>query len=271
MVVKNICAESFPRASNYNPEWVMAGLSGGANPLWLTEWLCRVLPLQPGMRVLDLGCGRALSSIFLHREFGVQVWATDLWFSVSENLQRVRDAGLENSVFPISADARSLPFCKEFFDAIVSIDSFMYFGTDDYYLNYLARYLKPKGFLGIAQAGFLHEIAEEIPEHLSDWWREERPYSLHSVEWWSRHWGVTGILDIKAADSLDSGWTYWRDWLQFVAPENKTEIEALERDAGQTFGYQRIVGQLRDDAPLFDPPQSIPSQYSKHPVVRAVG
>jgi cyclopropane fatty-acyl-phospholipid synthase-like methyltransferase len=34
--------------------------------------------LQPGMRVLDLGCGRALSSIFLHREFGLQVWAADL-------------------------------------------------------------------------------------------------------------------------------------------------------------------------------------------------
>jgi cyclopropane fatty-acyl-phospholipid synthase-like methyltransferase len=37
------------------------------------------------MRVLDLGCGRAMSSIFLRRQFGVQVWATDLWFSASEN------------------------------------------------------------------------------------------------------------------------------------------------------------------------------------------
>ncbi len=39
----------------------------------------------PGLRVLDLGCGRASSSIFLCREFGVQVWAADLWFSASEN------------------------------------------------------------------------------------------------------------------------------------------------------------------------------------------
>jgi hypothetical protein len=33
--------------------------------------------------VLDLGCGRASSSIFLRREFGVQVWAADLWFSAA--------------------------------------------------------------------------------------------------------------------------------------------------------------------------------------------
>ena len=52
----------FPRTSAYHPDWVLGGASGGANPLWLTEWLCEVLDLQPGMRVLDLGCGRAMSS-----------------------------------------------------------------------------------------------------------------------------------------------------------------------------------------------------------------
>ncbi len=76
----------------------MASVSGGANSLWLTEWLTTALDLRPGMRVLDLGCGRAASSIFLHREFGVQVWATDLWFDASENLQRIRDAGVEGDV-----------------------------------------------------------------------------------------------------------------------------------------------------------------------------
>ena len=73
---------------------------------------------------------RAASSIFLHREFGVQVWAADLWFSPAENLERIRDAGAEAGVFPIRADARALPFATEFFDAVVSIDSFVYYGTD---------------------------------------------------------------------------------------------------------------------------------------------
>src|SRR5262245_46557419 len=66
----------FPRASRYHPDWIAASVSGGANSLWMTEWLAEALQLKPGMRVLDLGCGRAASSIFLFREFGVQVWAT---------------------------------------------------------------------------------------------------------------------------------------------------------------------------------------------------
>src|SRR6476646_4511920 len=104
-----LVSKQFPRSSQYHPEWVLANASGGANSLWLTEWLAEALDLRPGMRVLDLGCGRASSSIFLHREFGVQVWATDLWFSASENLQRIQDAGVEASVFPLHADAHALP------------------------------------------------------------------------------------------------------------------------------------------------------------------
>src|SRR5438445_13866930 len=114
----------FPRSSAYHPEWVMASASGGANSLWMTEWLAEALDLRPGMRVLDLGCGRAASSIFLRREFGVQVWACDLWFNVSENIQRIRDAGVEDGVFPLHVDARSLPFAADFFAAIVSVASF---------------------------------------------------------------------------------------------------------------------------------------------------
>src|SRR5579872_3516619 len=102
-------SQRFPRADRYDLEWIRGGASGGANCLWLTEWLAERMTLEPGMRVLDLGSGRASSSIFLHREFGVQVWATDLWFSVSENLKRIREAGVAGGVFPIHADAHSLP------------------------------------------------------------------------------------------------------------------------------------------------------------------
>jgi SAM-dependent methyltransferase len=263
-----LTSDRFPRASGYHPEWVLASVSGGANPLWLTEWLAEALDLRPGLRVLDLGCGRAMSSVFLRREFGVQVWATDLWFSASENLRRIRDAGVEDGVFPIHADARALPFAADFFDAIVSIDSFYYYGTDDLYLNYLARFVKPGGPLGIAGAGLIREMDDSIPTHLRDWWAQDLPWCLHSADWWRRHWGRTGILDIEVADTLPDGWRFWLDWQKQVAPDNRTEIQALEADGGSHLGYVRAVGRRRADAPLYDPVVSIPPQYTKKTLLR---
>jgi cyclopropane fatty-acyl-phospholipid synthase-like methyltransferase len=85
----------FPRASKYDADWILDNQMG-PNALWLTEWLCQGMGLRPGMRVLDLGCGRALSSIFLAREYGLQVWATDLWIPATDNLQRIDHAGLSD-------------------------------------------------------------------------------------------------------------------------------------------------------------------------------
>ena len=259
----------FPRSSSYHPEWIRAGVSGGANPLWLTEWLAKALDLRPGMRVLDLGCGRAMSSIFLHREFGVQVWAVDLMCSVSENLQRIRDAGVDGGVFPIQADARFLPFGADFFDAIISIDSYFYYGTDDLYLNALLRFVKPGGQVAMAGAGFMQEISGVVPEHLREWWTPDL-WCLHTASWWQWHWQRTGFIDIEVADSLPEGWRLWRQWHLAIAPDNKTEIVALEADAGQYLGYVRLVGRKRLGIQIEEPILSIPSQYTPQPLLRSL-
>ncbi len=259
--------DRFPLASKYHPDWILASVSGGANSLWLTEWLCEGLELKPGMRVLDLGCGRAASSIFLCKEFGVQVWATDLWCSASENLQRIRDARVGDSVFPIHADARSLPFAAEFFDAVVSIDSFIYFGTDDLYLGELARFVKPGGQMGIAGAGLMREIEGPLPEHLREWWSSDL-WCLHSSAWWRRHWERTGIVDVKLADDLVDGWRLWLDWHRLIAPDNHTEIKAVEADRGDHLGYVRLVGKREPGVELPEPIVSIPASYTKAPLLR---
>jgi len=264
---ERLICDRFPRASGYSSEWVIASVSGAANALWMTEWLAEAMNLQPDMRVLDLGCGRAASSVFLRREFGVQVWATDLWFGVSENLQRIRDAGIEDGVFPIHADARSLPFAADFFDAIVSIDSFPYYGTDDLYLNYIARFVKPGGLLGIAGAGLMQEMDGLVPAHLREWWTADL-CCLHSAAWWRRHWERSGILDIELADILPDGWQFWRDWLKVIAPENVTEIQAVEADAGSHLGYVRVMGRRRVGAQLLESIMSVPTQYTKRPLLR---
>jgi SAM-dependent methyltransferase len=264
---EKLTSNRFVRSNKYNPEWVVASASGGANSLWLTEWLTTAIALRPEMRVLDLGCGRASSSIFLHREFGVEVWATDLWFSASENMRRIRDAGVDCHVFPIHANARSLPFAVESFDVILSIDSFVYYGTDDLYLNYLARFLRPGGYLGIAQAGLTKELEGPIPGHLRQWWTPELN-CLHSAEWWSRHWNRSGVVDVELADTMPDGWRLWIEWYRIIAPNNKVEIEAVEADAGDNLGYVRAVARRGENVDLTDPQESVSAQYTKQPLLR---
>jgi cyclopropane fatty-acyl-phospholipid synthase-like methyltransferase len=259
-------ATRFPRTAQYSNAWITSAVSGGANPLWLTEWLTEVVDLRPGQRVLDLGCGRGLSSIFLHREFGVQVWAADLWFSADERQRRIEDAGVEANVYAIHADARQLPFPAGFFDVVVSIDSYSYYGTDDLYLGYLSRFLTAEGLLGIAGAGLARE-AVEVPEHLQPWW-EPSMACLHSADWWRRHWDRSGLVCTDTADTMTDGWQYWLAWQHQVAPDNATEIDTLDADAGQYLAYVRATCRRLPGVQPDEPLVSLPTTYSSHPVLR---
>jgi SAM-dependent methyltransferase len=219
------------------------------------------------MRVLDLGCGRGASSVFLHKEFGVQVWAVDLWFSVDERAARIRDAGVADAVFPIHADARALPFASGFFDAVISVDSFVYYGTDDLYLNYLTRFVKPHAPIGIVGAGLVHELDGAVPDHLQAWW-EPSTACLHSAEWWRQHWQRSGIADVAQADTMPDGWNHWLAWQLAVAPENRVEIEAVTADQGRHLGYVRAIAHRRSDRNPDEPVTAIPVTYTRRQLSR---
>jgi cyclopropane fatty-acyl-phospholipid synthase-like methyltransferase len=263
--------QRFPRSARYATEWINEG-GMGSNPLWQTEWLCEKLPLVAGMRVLDLGCGRAKSSIFLAREFDVEVWATDLWIAAGENWQRICDAGLERRVFPIHADARALPFAGEFFDTILAVDCYSYFGTDDLYLNYLSHFVKPGGLIGIAGAGLTQEMSTPVPEHLRELWTQDA-WCLHSLAWWRQHWERTGIVEIASADSMADGWRLWSYWHRVAWPDNTVEINAVEADEGRHLTYICLVARRREGVTLQeyawpDQLRSMPPQYEKKPLLR---
>lgn len=268
-----LISNRFPRTSRYNPEWIKSSSGGGANVLWLTEWLSEQMEFRPGMRVLDLGSGRAASSIFLRNEFGVEVWSTDLWFSATENQERIRAAGMEDGIFPIHADARSLPFARDFFDAIVCIDSFPYFGTDDLYLNYLARFVKPDGLIGVAGAGLVQEFDGPVPEHLQHFWSQDL-WSMHSAQWLRRHWERTGIVKIELEETMPDGGQLWLNWHQAVQPGNQMEIESLHADQGRNLSYIRVIGRRQGHVQLEDycwpaTMQPIPAAFISHPLLRS--
>jgi len=244
---ERISKPDFPRASTYDPQWLMDNVMG-PHVLWLAEWLTQRLMLKAGMRVLDLGCGRATSSIFLAKEFGLTVWAADLWIKPKENSKRIEQASMSAHVFPIFAEAHNLPFAEGSFDAIVSFDAYHYFGTDDLYLGYISKFLKPGGHLGIVVPGVQEELSEFPPPHLARYWEWDF-CSFHSPAWWRRHWEKTGLMELEVADGLPSGWKLWLEWndlcaefgLEKLRQLAGQEAEMLRVDDGRTFGFARVI------------------------------
>ncbi|MGB7440998.1 MAG: methyltransferase domain-containing protein [Coleofasciculaceae cyanobacterium] len=246
--MSKLIIEKYPLSANYDPQWVRTN-EMGPNALWLTEALTQVMDIKSGMRILDLGCGTAMSSIFLAKEFNVQVWATDLWISATENYARICEAGVEDRVFPIHAEARSLPYADDFFDAIVSLDSFHYFGTDVHYLEfYLLNLLKKGGQIGIVSPASPQPIPNPPPLHLGKEW-----YWLKSLEWWQEHWSRNPDLEVTHAEMLPKGWELWVRWHEFIfsgEPINQHNTEEERKqiiaDSGNYLGFVRMVASKKD-------------------------
>ena len=237
----------FPRSAKYDTEWNIKNMMG-PNVLWLTESLSQVMDLKPGMRVLDMGCGTGISSIFLAQEFDLRVWAADLWVRPSYRWELVCEAGLQDQVFPIHAEAHSLPFPDEFFDAIVSMDAYHYFGTEDLYLgSHLARLVKPEGQIGIVVPGLVQEmLSANPPEHLQPYWHWDFA-SFHSPDWWRRHWERSGLVTVELADMIPDGWIHWltSDSVSAEWQGKQGDEEMLRVDAGRNLGFTRVVARRK--------------------------
>jgi SAM-dependent methyltransferase len=238
----------FPRSAGYDPRWLIENWMG-PSAMWLLEWLCATLDLPTGARVLDLGCGKAVTSIFLAKEYDARVVAADLWIKPSENWQRISAAGLAEKIVPLHAEAHDLPFAEGYFDAVVSVDAYHYFGTDDLYLSYLSRFVRPGGQIGIVVPGLTAELDDGVPEHLEPFWEPDF-WTFHSPEWWARLWSRSGVVEDVRADLLEDGWRDWLEWSEavvetthddFARAVSGREPKMLRADAGRHLGFTRVV------------------------------
>jgi ubiquinone/menaquinone biosynthesis C-methylase UbiE len=241
--------DRYPRASGYDPLWVLE-LDMGPHPLWQLEDLSQDLGLKPGMRVLDLGSGRGATSVFLARECDVDVVACDLWVPAEQAAEVFAVAGVADRVVAVSADVRDLPFSDAEFDAIVSIDAFEYFGTDVHLLPRLLRVLKPGGSLGMSTPALRVDPYEQpVPAYVRDVVGPEAA-AWHSPQWWQRHWEMSGLLEDVRARWQEGGRDDWLLWAragrEHTGEGSDAVVDMLEKDVDEQIGFTLISARKRE-------------------------
>jgi cyclopropane fatty-acyl-phospholipid synthase-like methyltransferase len=233
------------RHQKYDNNWIVKNQMG-LNPLLLTEWgFCNIEPDNSEI-VLDLACGKATSSIFIAKEYNCKVFAVDLWVNPTENLNRIKESGMESLIVPLSCEARKLPFPKEYFDYIICTDSFIYFGTDDTYIPYIKEFIKPGGYLIFTVPGFPNDEPNTIPEYLKPFWADEC-WTWHNPKWWERHISRYDYYKIEQIEVLPNGiekWIEWKELRKKHEPDNKSidvDINVMNNDKGKYMGFIKVV------------------------------
>ena len=125
------------------------------------------LALEPGMRVLDIGCGWGGMALYLHRVSGVDVLGVTLSERQLEVARRrAEEAGVGDRVKFELIDYRKL---DEQFDRIVSVGMFEHVGASHYdeFFWKCRELLKPEGVMLLHTIGKLGQVSK-APDPFTD-------------------------------------------------------------------------------------------------------
>lgn len=208
-------SQSFPKATSFDTALVRSKIMG-PNPLKLCEELLRDVYIPCGVRVCDLGSGTGITSALLAREYGLDTYAVDLWSDPQENRAFFDSLGISrDTIHPVQADvSQGLPFEHGYFDAVVSIDSYNYYGRDPHYLGErLLPYVKQGGMLYVSIPGMVRDRHDNLPVCLLKSWTPEQLDYMHDIDWWRAMIEPTPGVEIVSMQPMLCTDEAWEDWI----------------------------------------------------------
>ena len=151
--------------------------------------------------------------------------------------------GIERSrIIPVKADATALPFEKEFFDAVVTTDSYNYFGRDESYLDEkLLPFVKRGGYIYIAIPGMKKDCHQNLPKELLLSWTPERLDYMRDVDYWRKTVGKSKDSEIIEVSEMESNEEVWADWLKQDNEYAIGDRKSMEAGGGKYLNFIKIV------------------------------
>ncbi|MDR0766871.1 MAG: methyltransferase domain-containing protein [Methanosarcinales archaeon] len=218
----------------------------------IAEEMALYLDIRDNMRILDLGCGAGLSTLFLVEKYSVNVFAADLWIPPTENYERFQSVGIDDKAVPVSVDAtKGLPFAHEYFDILFSVDSYHYFGDTPEMLPSLIPFVKKGGYIAISIPGLKYEFGENVPDEMKPFWNEpEVARTIRSLDFWRELWsrekGIE-VVDIREMLCCKQAWDEWLDGYHPGLPyanEIAEGIKMMEAEGGKYFNLIQLIAKV---------------------------
>lgn len=232
----------YEKSKKYDTPYYMSKIMG-PNPLKLEEEILKDNKIPKQAIVMDLGSGQGLTSIFLAKEYDFKVYAADLWSDPKENKKFFMSEGLtDEQIIPVKADALKLPFEEEFFDAIVCIDSYNYFGRDEDYLdNKLLPFLKKDGYVYIAIPGMKEDCHKNLPEELLLSWTSEQLEYMHDIAYWKEIFSKSKKSEIISIYETEGNEELWSDWIKQNNEYAENDRKAINAGGGEYLNFIGVV------------------------------
>ena len=220
----------------------------GPNAIRQSEELATHFTITKDMRILDLGCGPGLSSLYLVQEYGAEVFATDLLMNPTENYARFQSLGVADRVVPMRMDATEpLPFAEGYFDVIFSVGAYMHFGWTEEMLPKLIRYVKKGGWIAISIAGLKYDFGENVPPEMQPFWDvPEVARDIRGMEWWTDLWSRAEGIEIVNISEMACHDIAWKEYLTSIDPcgEDKWDLEMMAAEDGKYFNTIQLIAKV---------------------------
>ena len=233
---------NYIKSEKYNTPELQSKIMG-PNPVKLEEELLLDCKIPEGSVVCDLGSGQGLTSVFLAKEYGFTVYAADLWSDPDENRKFFDSMGLDREqIIPVKADATNLPFEKDFFDGLICVDSYNYFGRDKSFLDEkLLPFIKSGGYIYLAITGMKKDLHDNLPSELLLSWTPEQLDYIHDADYWRDIVSACKGADVISVSEMESNEEVWADWLkqdnEYAVGDRKT----MEAGGGKYLNFIAVV------------------------------